>query len=98
MHEPSWPTLLSRLNLRVGTKLAITVGIGVAPVAGMIADQQISNASTAQQGELERNAQFVTAAVLRAAVALERMQIGTREIRLAISERETDQALGVRIG
>ncbi len=31
--------------------------------------------------------------MLRAGVALQRMQIGTREIRLAISEREADQAL-----
>ena len=88
-----FPTLLSRLNLRVGTKLAITVGIGVVLVAGMIVNQQLSNASMARQAELERNEQFVTADMLRAAVALQRMQIGTREIRLSISEREADQAL-----
>ena len=55
------PTLLSRLNIRIGTKLAITVGIGVVLVAGMMVNQQISNASVAQQAELERNEQFVTA-------------------------------------
>ncbi len=35
----------------------------------------------------------MTADILRAGVALQRMQTGTREIRLAISEREADQAL-----
>ena len=59
----------------------------------MMVNQQLSNASVAQQAELERNEQFVTADMLRAGVALQRMQIGTREIRLSISEREADQAL-----
>jgi methyl-accepting chemotaxis protein len=88
-----FPTLLSRLNIRIGTKLAITVGIGVVLVAGMVANQQISNASVARHAELERNEQFVTADMLRASVDLQRMQTGTREIRLSISEREADQAL-----
>ena len=86
-----FPTLLSRLNIRIGTKLAITVGVVL--VAGMIANQQISNASVARHAELERNEQFVTADMLRASVDLQRMQTGTREIRLSISEREADQAL-----
>ena len=69
-----FPTLLSRLNIRIGTKLAITVGIGVVLVAGMIANQQISNASVARHAELERNEQFVTADMLRASVDLQRMR------------------------
>jgi hypothetical protein len=88
-----FPTLLSWLNIRIGTKLAITVGIGVVLVAGMVANQQISDASVARHAELERNEQFVTADMLRASVDLQRMQTGTREIRLSISEREADQAL-----
>ena len=93
MLKLKFPTLLSRLNIRIGTKLAVTVGIGVVLVAGMILNQQVSNASLAQQAELERNEQFVTADMLRGGVALQRMQIGTREIRLSISEREADEAL-----
>jgi methyl-accepting chemotaxis protein len=93
MLKLKFPTLLSRLNIRIGTKLAVTVGIGVVLVAGMMLNQQLSNASLAQQAELERNEQFVTADMLRGGVALQRMQIGTREIRLSISEREADEAL-----
>src|ERR1039458_4281579 len=93
MLKLKFPTLLSRLNIRIGTKLAVTVGIGVVLVAGMMLNQQVSNASLAQQAELERNEQFVTADMLRGGVALQRMQIGTREIRLSISEREADEAL-----
>jgi len=84
---------LFRLNIRIGTKLALTAGIGVLLVAGMMFNQHLSNASVAQQAEQERAQQFVTANILNAGVGLQRMQIGTREIRLAISERESDQAL-----
>src|ERR1019366_8647698 len=71
MLKLKFPTLLSRLNIRIGTKLAVTVGIGVVLVAGMMLNQQISNASVAQQAELERNEQFVTADMLRGGVALQ---------------------------
>jgi len=81
------------MNIRIGTKLAITVGIGVVLVAGMIVNQQLSNTSVARQTELARDEQFVIADLLSASVALQRMQIGAREIRLAISEREADKAL-----
>ena len=81
------------MNIRIGTKLAITVGIGVVLVAGMIVNQQLSNTSVARQTELARDEQFVITDLLSASVALQRMQVGAREIRLAISEREADQAL-----
>jgi methyl-accepting chemotaxis protein len=81
------------MNIRIGTKLAITVGIGVVLVAGMIVNQQLSNTSVARQTKLARDEQFVIADLLSASVALQRMQVGAREIRLAISEREADQAL-----
>jgi signal transduction histidine kinase/CheY-like chemotaxis protein/HAMP domain-containing protein len=81
------------MNIRIGAKLAITVGIGVVLVAGMIVNQQLSNTSVARQTELARDEQFVISDLLSASVALQRMQVGTREIRLSISEREADQAL-----
>ena len=81
------------MNVRIGTKLAITVGIGVVLVAGMIVNQQLSNISVARQTERARDEQFVIADLLSASVALQRMQVGAREIRLAISEREADDAL-----
>ena len=93
MRKLRLPTALPRLNIRIGTKLAITVGIGVVLVVGMMVNQQLSNAAVAEQAKLERDEQFFSADLLRAGVALQRMQIGTREIRLAISEREADEAL-----
>ncbi len=84
---------LSQIKFRIGSKLALTVGIGVVLVAGMIVNQHHNNTLVSQQAELERVEQAATADLLRASVALQRMQIGTREIRLAISEREADAAL-----
>ena len=81
------------MNMRIGTKLAITVGAGALLVVAMIVIQQRGNASVAQQAERGRGDQAVATDLLHAGVALQRMQIGTREIRLAISEREADQAL-----
>jgi len=86
---------MPRLNFRIGTKLAITVGVGVVLVAGMIVNQQHGNSSVARQAEHGRSDQAAATDLLHAAVALQRMQIGTREIRLAISEREAEQALAV---
>jgi methyl-accepting chemotaxis protein len=86
-------TLSPQVNMSIGAKVAIMIGVGVVLVAGMIANQQHSNALVSQQAELERDEQIATADLLRASIALQRMQIGTREIRLAISEREADQAL-----
>ena len=80
-------------NMRIGTKLAITVGAGVVLVVAMILNQQLGNASVARQAERGRSDQAVATDLLHAGVALQRMQIGTREIRLAISEREAEQAL-----
>ena len=80
-------------TLRIGTKLAITVGAGAVLVVAMILNQQLGNASVARQAERGRSDQAVATELLHAGVALQRMQIGTREIRLAISEREADQAL-----
>jgi methyl-accepting chemotaxis protein len=93
MFKLSLPTTLSRLNIRIGTKLAITVGVGVVLVTGMVVNQQLSNASIALQAEIARGEQLTATDLLHAGVALQRMQIGTREIRLSISEREAEKAM-----
>jgi len=68
--------------MRIGTNLAITVGIGVVLVICMMINQQLANSLVAKQAELERDEQLVTADLLRASIALQRMQTGTRELRV----------------
>ncbi len=86
---------MARLNFRIGTKLAISIGVGAVLVAGMILNQQLGNSSVARQAERSRSDQATATDLLHAGVALQRMQIGTREIRLAISEREADEAFAL---
>jgi methyl-accepting chemotaxis protein len=81
-----------RLNLSIGTKLTITVGIGIALVAAMMATQRYSDAGVMRIASLERQEQAALSDLLRAGAALQRMQIGVREIRLAVTDHEADDA------
>ncbi|HEX5211153.1 MAG TPA: methyl-accepting chemotaxis protein [Pseudolabrys sp.] len=91
-----WMVKLGALqNMRIGTKLAISVGVGVVLVVAMILNQQFGNSSVARQAQRGHIDQAVATDLLHAGVALQHMQIGTREIRLAISEREAGEALAV---
>ena len=86
-------SVLSRLKMRIGSKLACTVGMGVLLVAAMIANQHQNNKAISSQAAMERDEQTATADLLRASIALQRMQIGIREIRLTIAEREANEVL-----
>src|SRR5579872_1422990 len=93
MRIPKFLSSLSRLRITIGIKLTATVAVGVVLVAGMMFNQHFSDAATAQQAELERSDQSATADLLRAGLALQRMQAGTQDIRLSLSEREVDTAV-----
>jgi methyl-accepting chemotaxis protein len=81
-----------RLSLSIGAKLTITVGIGIALVAAMVATQRYSDAGVMRIASLERQEQAALSDLLRAGAALQRMQIGVREIRLAVTDHEADDA------
>ena len=81
------------LSLSIGTKLTITVGIGIALVAAMMATQRYSDAGVVRIATAERGEQAALSDLLRAGAALQRMQVGVREIRLAVTDSEADAAL-----
>ena len=60
---------LPRLNFRIGTKLAVSVGVGVVLVAGMILNQQLGNSSVARQAARGRSDQATATDLLHASVA-----------------------------
>ena len=71
---------MGRFSFRIGTKLGLTAGVGVALVAGMLASQIMGNQSIADLSTLvvinmanKANAQAADAAMLR-------MQIDVQEI------------------
>ena len=46
---------MARLKFQIGTKLAISVGVGAVLVAGMILNQPLGNSSVARQVERSRS-------------------------------------------
>ncbi len=93
MSKLAFWSLRPKLQLRIGTKLAVSAGIGVVLVAGMLVNEQFTSRSVIRQSETANNEQLAAMEVLHAGMALERMQIEIRESRLSVSEREVNEAL-----
>ena len=53
-------SILSKLKFRIGTKLAISAGIGIALVCGMLANQILGNASVGASNEVALNQRLIT--------------------------------------
>src|SRR5450432_3042088 len=71
------------LKLRIGAKLAISAGIGVILVTGMVINEQWSNDSSSRSTETVSQQQAVQSNTLSAAFAFRGMQIAARDLRLA---------------
>jgi methyl-accepting chemotaxis protein len=84
---------MARFNFRIGTKLGLTAGLGVALVGGMLVNQLLGNQSIATTSSMvlgnyanKSNAQSAVAGMMRA-------QLGTRDIGAARSAEELDEGL-----
>ncbi len=77
----------------IRTKLAIWSGLGIALVAGMLAEQQVGDRWAEQQRALAGNRQLAAIEALRAAKDLGNMQVEMREMRLSIAPADIDRAL-----
>jgi methyl-accepting chemotaxis protein len=84
---------MARLNIRIGTKLGLTAGIGVVLVGGMLASQLRGNQSIAEYSRLvisnysnKSNAQTTDSGVMHA-------QLAIRDIDAAHSAGEVDEGL-----
>src|SRR3954454_969950 len=84
---------MAKLNLRIGTKLGMTAGIGVLLVAGMLANEMLGNQSIAKSSGMviinfqnRGNAQT-------AGIALARAEIAAMEIGGARSVEQIDKGL-----
>jgi methyl-accepting chemotaxis protein len=80
-------------DFSIRTRLALSAGIGVLLVAGMLAEQQIGDHLAALQRVAADGRQRAAVEALRAADDLRCMQIAMREIRLSIAPSEVDRAL-----
>ncbi len=84
---------MAAYNFSIRTKLALSAGIGVLLVAGMLVNEQIGNHYAALQRIEADNKQLATVEALRAADDLGSMQIQAREIRLAVAPDNVDRTL-----
>ena len=84
---------MTNLDFSIRTKLALWAALGMALVAGMLAEQQIGDRYAAQQRAVANAKQLAAIEALRAAKDLGAMRLELREIRLSIAQSEVDHAL-----
>jgi methyl-accepting chemotaxis protein len=77
-------------RLRIGAKLGISAGIGVALVVGMLANEQFGNASMSDANRLVSVNHANKANALSASIAMERSQMALKDIYLARTEAQID--------
>ncbi|MGP0092211.1 MAG: methyl-accepting chemotaxis protein [Xanthobacteraceae bacterium] len=84
---------MSGFKFRIGTKLAVSAGIGIVLVAGMMLNQQLSAGSVEQAMEKATAQQSVLQATSEILVDVQRTQLAVRDIRLAKSPEEAKKFL-----
>src|SRR5262245_17810326 len=84
---------MSRFNFRIGTKLAISAGIGVVLVLGMIVNERWLNTQRQESVARMKTRENVQASVLNAEIAIRRVLVVSRDIRMATNATELKQAL-----
>src|SRR5258708_20668145 len=81
-------------SFRIGSKLGICIGIGVALVAGLIVNEQItSNAIERLTASADRQQAIVIESV-NTEVALQRVHVAARDLRMARTPMEVQKLLG----
>jgi methyl-accepting chemotaxis protein len=89
---------MAALKLRIGTKLAISAGVGILVLVGIVANDQIDSRSRANLLDEARRGEIVEKSALEAMVATRRMVIMGRDIRLSGKIEEVDKVLGMAAG
>ena len=79
-------------NFRIATKLAISAGVGVVLVAGMLVNEQAGNSSIAASNHDVAEQNQVARSVDGAAEAIRLMQVRVRDIQQASDAGEVDKA------
>jgi methyl-accepting chemotaxis protein len=80
-------------KIRIGTKLAISVSIGVLLVTGMIVNEQISTAAVERLNADADRQQTITLAIANIEVVLRRAQVVGRDLRMARTAEHVEASL-----
>jgi len=89
---------MAGLKLRIGTKLAISAGIGVLLLGAINVNNVIDGRIRGEFARDARNGEIVQRAALEAMVATRRLVIMGRDIRLSGKQEEVDKTLGMAAG
>jgi methyl-accepting chemotaxis protein len=84
---------MSRFNFRVGTKLAISAGVGIVLVVGMLANERWLAAERAQSVARMKVREQIAASIAGGELAIRRVLVTGRDIRLATTPTDLDNAL-----
>jgi methyl-accepting chemotaxis protein len=80
------------VNLRIGTKIAITSGVAIALILAIVASQIHSNVGIKQANDLAMRRQTIGNNATQAKASTRGMQIGMRDLRLAQNEDDIKKA------
>ena len=78
------------LKFRIGTKLAISSGLGVLLVVGMLVNQRMSDGNVDAQNAAAHNQQELRRHALGIESGVRRMQMNVRDVRLARTSKDLD--------
>lgn len=85
-------SILNKLKFRIGTKLAISAGVGIALVCGMLVNQMLGNASVGASNEVALNQRLITQDAIEVKASASGMMIGMRDLRLAQTPENVQKA------
>ena len=89
---------MAALKLRIGTKLAISAGVGVLLLGAIIVNNLIDGRIRGELAKDARNGEIVQRSALDAMIATRRLVIMGRDIRLSGKPEEVDKTLGQAAG
>src|SRR5262249_54863737 len=84
---------MNRLNLKIGSKIAISAGIGILLVAGLVVNQHFSNAAIAVEAAFVNQNHFNKADAMAGATAVQLNYVAVRDIPLAWPAAQVDKTL-----
>jgi hypothetical protein len=77
----------------IGTKLALSAGVGVVLTVAMVVNQQVGGSTTTNFIAAANLQQTITAEAIDAKASLRGMQVGVRDLRLARTAAEVQKAV-----
>jgi Methyl-accepting chemotaxis protein (MCP) signalling domain len=80
-------------NFRIGTSFIVSGAMGVLLVAGMVANEQFSNRGITNLNAALANQHDIQMGIMRATVDLRRAQMANKDIRLATTREQLNQAI-----